>query len=163
VGAAPTTPRRSWHHQTARVRQARWEGVTQVNRCQSPLIDRTDPNLMDMGRAATRTHYMWETPKPEVIAGWEAPRKACGVLVAMLQGQSRAPHPSTGCVMNVGTVPGPPPPLAAQVSGGQTRCRLMVMGRDGALVVVRGRENRPHGEGGQQARSCGIGISGGRR
>ena len=36
---------------------------------------------------------------------------------------------------------------------GKARCPLMGVGRDGVRVVVRGRESRPHGEGGQQDRS----------
>ena len=36
---------------------------------------------------------------------------------------------------------------------GKARCRLMRVGRGGVRVVVRGRESRPHGEGGQQDRS----------
>jgi hypothetical protein len=36
---------------------------------------------------------------------------------------------------------------------GKARCRPMRSGRGGVRVVVRGRESRPHGEGGQQDRS----------
>ncbi len=36
---------------------------------------------------------------------------------------------------------------------GKARCRLMGARRGGVRVVVRGRESRPHGEGGQQDRS----------
>jgi hypothetical protein len=36
---------------------------------------------------------------------------------------------------------------------GKARCRSMRAGRGGVRVVVRGRESRPHGEGGQQDRS----------
>ena len=36
---------------------------------------------------------------------------------------------------------------------GKARCRLMRVGCGGVRVVVRGREGRPHGEGGQQDRS----------
>jgi hypothetical protein len=36
---------------------------------------------------------------------------------------------------------------------GRARCRLMRAGRGGVRVVVRGRESRPHGKGGQQDRS----------
>jgi hypothetical protein len=44
---------------------------------------------------------------------------------------------------------------------GKARCRLMRTGRGGVRVVVRGRESRPHGEGGQQDRSM-RSCSGGR-
>jgi hypothetical protein len=36
------------------------------------------------------------TPVPGEVAGREATRNVCGVLVAMPQGQSWAPTPSTG-------------------------------------------------------------------
>ena len=39
-------------------------------------------------------------------AGLEATRKGCGVLVARLPGNSWAPIPSTGLVVNVGKAPG---------------------------------------------------------
>jgi len=72
--------------------------------------------------------------------------------------------------VNVGTVLGPPSPPAVQAGGGQARRRLLVAGRDGAVVVVRGRESRPHapavaghGEGRQRVRSRGAGRPGGRR
>ena len=55
--------------------------------------------------------------------------------------------------MNVGTVPGLPYPPASLAGGGQVRRRLSALGWGGALVVVRGRESRPHGEGGQRDRS----------
>jgi len=163
VESSPDNAGTSWHYQTARVRQARPEGVTQVNQRQSPSIDRTDPNLVDTGRVAVHARSLRATSEPVVVAGWEATRNACGVLVAMLQGQSWAPHRSNGCVVNVGTVSEPPLPPASQAGDGQVRCRLLALRRDGAPVVVRGRESRSHGEGGQQARSLVAGISGGRR
>jgi len=95
-------------------------------------------------------------------AGWEATGKGCGVLVARLPGNSWAPRPSTGRVVNVGTARRPPFPPAGQAGGGRARRRLMVAGWDGASVVVRGRESRPHGQGRQQVRSVGAGRPGGR-
>lgn len=44
------------------------------------------------------------TLKLVVVASQEATRKACGVLVAMLLGQSWAPYPVNRCVVNVGTI-----------------------------------------------------------
>ena len=44
------------------------------------------------------------TPAPESVSGKEATRKACGVLVARLQGHSWAPPLPTGCAVNVGTI-----------------------------------------------------------
>jgi hypothetical protein len=95
-------------------------------------------------------------------ADLEATRKGCGVLVARLPGNSWTPIPSTGRVVNVGTARRPPSLPAGQAGGGQARRRLMVVGWDGASVVVRGRESRPHGQGRQQVRSLGAGRPGGR-
>ena len=60
----------------------------------------TGSNLADVGRSAVHDRPPKvggrTTPGPGEVAGREATRKACGVLVAMPQGQSWAPTPSTG-------------------------------------------------------------------
>jgi len=61
-----------------------------------PLKRYAGSNLVDMGRIAVHAHGRWATPMPCEDGGREATRKACGVLVAMLQGQSWAPTPTTG-------------------------------------------------------------------
>ena len=61
-----------------------------------PLKRYTGSNLADMGRSAVHTHRWWVTPASDEIAGREATRNVCGVLVAMPQGQSWAPTPTTG-------------------------------------------------------------------
>ena len=61
-----------------------------------PLKRYTGSNLADMGRSAVHARRWRATSGPGEVAGREATRKACGVLVAMLQGQSWAPTPSTG-------------------------------------------------------------------
>ena len=53
-------------------------------------------------------------------------------------------------MVNVGSAPCAP---GCWWQPGKARCRLTGAGRDGVRVVVRGRESRPHGEGGQQDRS----------
>jgi hypothetical protein len=95
-------------------------------------------------------------------AGLEATGKGCGVPVARLPGNSWAPIPSTGHMVNVGTTRRSPSPPAGQAGGGQARRWLLVAGWGGVPVVVRGRESRPHGKGGQQVRSRGAGRPGGR-
>jgi hypothetical protein len=88
--------------------------------------------------------------------------KVCGVAVAMLQGHSWAPIPSNGQGVNVGTTPAVPSPASRQLVGGKARRRSMPLGWGGGLVVVRGRESRPHGEGAQRVRSIAA-DGGGRR
>jgi hypothetical protein len=72
------------------------------------------------------------------LHGWvkslvgEATVKACGVVVAMVQGHSWVPIPSKGSWMNVGTVPALPDGRRRQRrtgSGGRMACRS---GRGGA-------------------------------
>jgi hypothetical protein len=135
------------------VRRARREGVTAVNQRMNASKDRTTSwNLTD-GWAAVRTRILVRgTPGPVDVAGREATRKACGVLVAKPQGQSWAPNPSNGSRVNVGTIPAVPSPASEMLAGGKVRCRLMPPGWGGGPVVVRGRESRLHGEGVQQVR-----------
>jgi hypothetical protein len=85
--------------QTVWVRQARREGVTQVNQWLNPLKVATGSNLVDVGRVAA--HAVCEvlqvaTPKPVSCAGGEVPGNACGVPGARLQGNSWALSLSIG-------------------------------------------------------------------
>jgi hypothetical protein len=65
-----------------------------------PLKRYTGSNLADVGRRAVHVRSPLRggraTPEPFEDVGREATRKNCGVLVAMLQGQSWAPTPSIG-------------------------------------------------------------------
>lgn len=82
---------------------------------------------------------------------WVVMVKVCGVVMTVLPGYSWAPASSIGQVVNVGTTCGRPPLRPARPEGGQAHRRLSVIRWGGGLVVVRGRESRLHGEGGQQA------------
>ena len=123
-------------------------------------------NLVDMGRSATHAEpeVGKATPKPVTGAGGEATRKACGVLVARLQGEKLGTNPVERCMVNVGTTSGSPSPPHSQCGGdGQVRCRLMASGWGGGSVVVRGRESRLHGEGTQRVSSDAVAMAGARR
>ena len=63
-----------------------------------PLKRYAGSNLVDMGRGAVHTRLRGRrvTLVPVEVAGREATRNVCGVLVAMPQGQSWAPTPSIG-------------------------------------------------------------------
>ncbi len=149
------------HRQMGRVRQARREGVTTLNRC-SKASQAKPParNLTDQGWVATRTRTSCgELPRPIYVVGREATPKVCGVGVARLQGHSWAPNPRNGSGVNVGTIPAVPFPASGLLAGGKARCRLMPPGWGGGLVVVAGvtschgdRESRSQGEGVQRVR-----------
>ena len=109
-----------------------------------------------VSNAHLRGDAVRETPWLGDVASREATVKACGVAVAMLQGHSWAPTPSSGSTVNVGTIPAVPSPAISLMVGGKARRRLMPPGWGGGPVVVRGRESRPHGEGVQRVRSIGT-------
>jgi hypothetical protein len=90
---------------------------------------------------------------PSVVTGGSLRVPAGGAV-----GVEPASDPVKRIMVNVGDAPRPP---GRWWRSGKARCRLMDVGRVGVRVVVRGRESRPHGEGGQQDRSNGN-HSGGR-
>jgi hypothetical protein len=142
------------HRQMVRVRQARRKGVREKPASERPSSQPTSSNLMDMGWVAARIGALApRTLRPVDVAGQEATVKACGVVVAMLQGHSWAPTPSNGSRVNVGTIPAVPSPTSNQLAGGKARRRPMLPGWGGGPVVVRGRESRLHGKGVQRDRS----------
>jgi hypothetical protein len=84
-----------------------------------------------------------------VSLGWVADGRL-RVPVGCAVGVQPAADPVKRIMVNVGSAPCAP---GCWWQPGKARCRLMGVGRGGVRVVVRGRESRPHGEGGQQDRS----------
>ena len=105
-------PPRPNHSRTSQIKDtalARREGVREEPACKaSQEIHRLQPGGYgpECGARPSPVVGGRVTPVPGEVAGREVTRKACGVLVAMPQGQSWAPTPSTGDVVNVGSVPG---------------------------------------------------------
>jgi len=161
AASSPDNDGTGQHCQMVRVRQARREGVREKPAVERSSRESTSSNLADLGWAAARIRALVRrTLGPVSVVGREATRKACGVLVARLQGQSWSPNPTSGTRVNVGTIPAAPSPASMMLVGGKARRRLMPSGWDGGLVVVAGattgrggRESRPQGEGVQQVRS----------
>ncbi len=142
------------------------------NQCVKPLNRPTNSNLADMGWVAVRTdqQMLVGNSSPGLMPfRWEATVNAHGVVVAMPLGQSWAPTPPIGRVVNVGTIRCRP----RLVQPARERAGALSAegtGWGGGLVVVAGvttrrggRESRPQGEGGQQVRSERRGRPGGRR
>src|SRR5918994_1073648 len=71
------------------------------------------------------------------------------VLAGGAVGVQPVADPVKRIMVNVGSAPRAP---GCWWRPGKARCRLMGAGRGGVRVVVRGREGRPHGEGGQHDR-----------
>jgi hypothetical protein len=93
VGAAPTTTGRAGT--TRQFGPGKQDGKVYERRNQrwNPRKSSAGSNLVDEGRSAA--HARGATPMPMNKVGWEAMRKACGVLMARLPGKSWAPPPST--------------------------------------------------------------------
>jgi hypothetical protein len=165
VASSPDNDETGWHHQMVGARLARQIGVTRVNQWLNPLKRGTGSNLVDTGRVAVHAKSLdgKATPIPGYVGRvgghTEGLRRRCGDAA----GEELGTDPADRYMVNVGTVLGLPYPPSIQGGDGQVRRRLMARGRDGAPVVVRARESRVHGEGGQQARNSGTAMSGGRR
>jgi hypothetical protein len=102
------------------------------------VVDSNDAALFDGG--ALRA-WLFD---PGVVTGGIL-RVPAGCAV----GVEPASDPVKRIMVNVGSALGAP---GCWWQPGKARCRPMRAGRGGVRVVVRGRESRPHGEGGQQDR-----------
>jgi hypothetical protein len=97
VGSSPYNDGTAQHRQMARARQARQKGVTKVNQWLNPHTRQTGANLVDAGRVQCASSRSGRRLRSRFfVADQEATRKACGVLVAKLQGKSWAPALPTG-------------------------------------------------------------------
>jgi hypothetical protein len=103
------------------------------------VVDSNDAASFDGGSLDARLF------DPGVVAGGML-RVPAGWAV----GVEPAADPVKRIMVNVGNAPCAPD---RWWRSGKARCRLKCAGRGGVRVVVRGRESRPHGEGGQQDRS----------
>jgi hypothetical protein len=102
------------------------------------VVDSNDAALFDGGSLHA------PATDPGVVAGGML-RVSAGWAV----GVEPASGPVKRIMVNVGSAPRAP---GCWWQSGKARCRLTRARRGGVRVVVRGRESRPHGEGGQQDR-----------
>jgi hypothetical protein len=103
------------------------------------VVDSNDAALLDGGSLHARVFL------PDAVADG-----MLRVPVGWAVGVKPAADPVKRIMANVGSAPCAP---GCWWRPGKARCRPMRAGRGGVRVVVRGRESRPHGEGGQQDRS----------
>jgi hypothetical protein len=153
VASSPDKDGTGRHCQTARVRQASWEGVRKKPVSERSLREnhQLQPGGCGLGRGA-HPHFVGGTPWSVDVAGREATPKVCGVGVARSQGHNWAPHPTTSNQEgDVGT--GPLVPQPAMVVGGNARRQRMLVARGGGPVVVRAGESPVPGEGVQRVGS----------
>jgi hypothetical protein len=152
-GSGPDNDGAGRYCQTARVRQARREGVARANQWLNPLKRGIGSNLADVGRGAVHACCdRWATPASEFRGRRGGHEEGLRRTRGEAAGEKLGAAPVDRSAMNVGTILGLP------AVGGQARCRLLALGWGGGFVVVRGRESRPHGEGRQ--RICSGGLEG---
>ena len=126
----------------------------------------TGSNLADMGRDAVRADFTDEeaTPMPGNVDRLGGHAEGLRRRRDDAAGAELGTDPVDRDMVNVGTVRDRPCAPARHAGvWGQAHRRLVVAWRGGAFVVVRGRESRSHGEGGQRVRRPRCGMPGGRR
>lgn len=137
--------------QMVRVRRVRGEGIREEPVCDASLCG-TGSNLVDMGRSAVRTGLCVEagvrrrrppaegaSPRPQFCVGRGGRRGKAGCL-----------PPRSVTSEHGNRFPTRPHRNPIQGCGGQAHRLLWGRGRGRAAVVLRGRENRSHGEGRQR-------------
>lgn len=154
------------HCQTARARQARREGVATSEPVVEPpqAWNRLQTWWIWAGQQRAPT---WTYEESDSVAVIDADGGGHGEGLRRTRGKAAGEELGTApvdrCMVNMGTIPRPPSHSRRMREDGQARRRPMATGWGGAPVVVRGRESRPHGKGGQRVRSDGAGMPGGRR
>jgi hypothetical protein len=154
------------HYQTTRARQARREGVA----TSEPVVEPPQAwNRLQIWWiwAGQQRAPTWTYEEGDSVAVLYADGGGHGEGLRRTRGEAAGEELGTApvdrCMVNMGTIPRPPSSSRRMREEGKARRRPMAAGWGGAPVVVRGRESRPHGEGGQRVRSDGAGMPGGRR
>ncbi|HVC76281.1 MAG TPA: ISL3 family transposase [Candidatus Micrarchaeaceae archaeon] len=152
------------HCQTVRVRQARRIGVRTEKPAVKPpkALNQLQPGGYGLGSGARLTESsgrrLLVRSKLDRPGGHEESLRRTRGEAA---GEKLGSHPANRSRDERGNLRGAALPPTRQVGEGQDRRRPMAPRRGGVPVVVRGRESRPHGKGGQQVRSEVAGMPGG--
>ena len=137
------------HCQTGPGPASKAERCTRETDVKAPQVMPSGRNLVD-GRTAVHAH----TPVGDSEAGFDPRWGGHGESLRRIRGEAAGAQsgtdPANRFMVNVGTISTPPHRRPARPGGGKARRPLMAPRWDGVLVVVRGRESRLHGEGGQQ-------------
>lgn len=165
MGSSPDKAGTGQYCQMVRVRRAKRKGVTRVNQWWNLRNRGTGSNLADMGRDAVRAPSMDE--EATLGTAIDAGRGGHGECLRRTRGEAAGAElgadPADRNTVNMGTLPFLPSPACGQHVDGQGHRHPRGAVGGGAVVVVRGRESRPHGEGRQQASKEFEVMPGGRR
>jgi hypothetical protein len=153
----------AWYCQTGRVRRARSDGIRE-----EPVVKLrkrgTGSNLVDTGRDAVHGHRRWVV---DSVAGLACQRGGHGEGLRRSRGDAAGAKLDAKLIdrfaVNTGTISRRSRCPVSTRAGGIGPSSAEGTRWGGGPVVVRARERRAHGEGGQQACSAGRGMPGGRR
>lgn len=124
----------------------------------------TGSNLVDMGRGAAHGHPVWVA---DSVAGLACRWGGHGEGLRRNRGDAAGAKLDAKLIdrfaVNTGTIPCRSRRPGAARDAGIGASSAKGAGWGGGPVVVRARERRAHGEGGQQVGSAGRGMPGGRR
>jgi hypothetical protein len=124
----------------------------------------TGSNLVDMGRGAAHGHPVWVA---DSVAGLACRQGGHGEGLRRNRGDAAGAKLGAKLIdrfaVNTGTIPRRSLSPGAARDPGIDASSADGAGWGGGPVVVRARERRAHGEGGQQVGSAGRGMPGGRR
>ena len=166
VASSPDNDGTGRHCQTTGARQARREGVA-TERTSGGTPSSVEPAPTWWIWAGQQRAPTWTYEERDSAWATDADGGGHGEGLRRTRGEAAGEELGTApverCMVNMGTIPRSPSAAHRMRVVGQARRRPVAAGWDGAPVVVRGRESRPHGEGRQHARSCGTGRPGGRR
>jgi hypothetical protein len=155
VGAALTTTGRAG---TARRLGSGKQGgkVHERNQRQSPSSENRRLQPGGYGPERSARLLRWATLKPVCIHRREGHEESLRRTRGEAAGTQLSADPHRSVRDERGNRSGVPTPPASQAGGGKVRRRLTAPEWNGAPVVVRGRECRLHGEGGQRVPSNGT-------
>jgi hypothetical protein len=152
-----------WHCQTGRVRRARSDGIRE-----EPVLKLrkrgTGSNLVDMGRGAVHGRPLWVADSEAGLAcRWGGHGEGLRRNRGDAAGAKLDAKLIDRFAVNTGTIPGRSRGRESTRAAGIDASSVEGTGWGGGPVVVRARERRAHGEGGQQVSSAGRGMPGDRR
>ncbi len=163
VGSSADKAGTAWYCQTGWVRRARSGGIREepVRKLRKRG---TGSNLVDMGRGAVRDRPGWTV---NFVAGLACRWGGHGESLRRNRGDAAGAKLGTKLIdrfaVNTGTIPHHSRCSDAIRAGGIDASSVEGAGWGGGPVVLRGRESRSPGEGGQQVGSDRVGMPGVRR
>ena len=133
-----------------------------MNQWLNPRNEAADSNLVDEGRFAVGAERLGGEARPVLVMDAVAGNHAESLRRRHdhAAGEELGTDPADWEMVNMGTTTRPAVCSHGQCESGQARRRPVAVWWGGVVLVVRGRESRPHGEGRQSFRGRSAGRPG---